>query len=989
MAARVESPLPFIDFDKIWSDAVERYTAECAIHLPSRFFPTMPDPVIDLISDRHPGFPMSYKIPNSGERLFRDHLKDLLDLLHGYATAVWPDESEAPKAIQQFYAALVYFFDVPVEKYGIVGDWLYSMWKIFLRTKVYLDGEIELETREMLAQTLGEILYMMGFALPLIRDDKLEQKQFLIIIFENDYYQILDQMGPLILRDGKVKSTGLLIACRDSLFALRETIIDPCEDSEIRKAFFKVITKQYDYIRDIGGNLRTALLYKVARKASWDERDHGNIFAWLGAPDPSASYDILKENYTPGTGQWFLEENEYKQWKSDPASVILLNGKDGCGKTFLSYSVIEDLRQEYKDSNTAITYFYFDVYDINKTKYINLLTGLLAQLSTDYGQKCSPLVQRLYEKFDNGKEPPFVQDILSTLKDILHQFERVYVVIDGMDENPAFDEVVGLLRTISQWGWPGLHVFLTCEKTRDEYPGLKPLITHQHTITKENTDVDIKIYLHYKYHNVKPLGKWKEKGLPFLTDWMMPRYDGIFQYVMCQLQSIQNARSSINAMRLFLQEMRLPLDESYQYFFRNVHSVIEDDGLRLLPWIGFCARHIDFREFATGVEFSVDEDPPFIDSDYRLGDPEDALELFPQLLVTSPRHLYRLSHPSVRQYLTRNIVNVGKTKTATFDAAFSHCFIAKGCLAYLLQFEAEDSLKKGTIDKYPIAVYAAQFWPHHVFYGDTLANRAVQRQLKKLFVPGRPQFKNWVSLHDVDKGPQRLPIQRPLGYSPSALYYASHLGLEIIVGWLLQGGDVDVDEEDVEGMPGVDTKGDMDGSKVVDVGEEDAKKSIEGSVNEDAKMDTKEDVEDAKMNTEVDTEKDAKENTEGAKEDDKMDEEATTIHVKKDVRAIFKVDVNEPTGFYGCALQVACVNAHLGVVQMLLEQGADINMQGGFYGTALQAAAFSGSVEIVRMLLEKGADVNAQGGYYGSALRAAVRRKHTAVAQIMEKACKA
>jgi len=98
------------------------------------------------------------------------------------------------------------------------------------------------------------------------------------------------------------------------------------------------------------------------------------------------------------------------------------------------------------------------------------------------------------------------------------------------------------------------------------------------------------------------------------------------------------------------------------------------------------------------------------------------------------------------------------------------------------------------------------------------------------------------------------------------------------------------------------------------------------------------------------------------------------------------VDVNASAGFYGNALQVAVVQKHLPVVELLLEHGADVNAQGGFYHTALQAASFSGSKEIVQLLLDKGADVNAQGGYYGNASKAALKRHNSAIAEILKDA---
>ncbi|KAJ7041452.1 ankyrin repeat-containing domain protein [Mycena alexandri] len=68
---------------------------------------------------------------------------------------------------------------------------------------------------------------------------------------------------------------------------------------------------------------------------------------------------------------------------------------------------------------------------------------------------------------------------------------------------------------------------------------------------------------------------------------------------------------------------------------------------------------------------------------------------------------------------------------------------------------------------------------------------------------------------------------------------------------------------------------------------------------------------------------------------------------------------------------VAAYYGHIGMMQLLVEHGADIKVQGGAYHTALQAAASSGQLHIAEWLLEQGADINAQGGQDGSAMQAA------------------
>ena len=336
-------------------------------------------------------------------------------------------------------------------------------------------------------------------------------------------------------------------------------------------------------------------------------------------------------------------------------------------------------------------------------------------------------------------------------------------------------------------------------------------------------------------------------------------------------------------MRLFLDEMPQPMDSAYQYIFSNSHPTfhpgLEEDGLRLLPWMGFCARFLDLREYATGVEFSVDQDPPIIDGDYRLGDVEDVLLLFPNVLVKSPTHLYRVSHGSVRQFLLNNPVKFSEKTKAMFDADNSHLFIAKGTLAYLLQFNEDGLVKNSTIDRYPLAIYSAHYWFYHVSHGKTADNPQVHKQLMQLFSPDSPQLRNWVRLYDIDKGPQQIPPQRPHDFNPNALYYASQLGLKGVVKGLLEKGDTEAN------VRGVDAN---------------AVAGFYGNALQVASV----------------------------------HQQIAVVELLLEHGA----DVNVQGGFYHTALQAASFSGSKKIVQLLLDKGADVNEQGGYYGNALKAA---------------------------------------------------
>ncbi|KAJ7278147.1 ankyrin repeat domain-containing protein [Mycena rebaudengoi] len=94
-------------------------------------------------------------------------------------------------------------------------------------------------------------------------------------------------------------------------------------------------------------------------------------------------------------------------------------------------------------------------------------------------------------------------------------------------------------------------------------------------------------------------------------------------------------------------------------------------------------------------------------------------------------------------------------------------------------------------------------------------------------------------------------------------------------------------------------------------------------------------------------------------------------------------NVNAEGGRYGNALQAASLKGDEAVVQLLFNGGADVNAVGGLYGNALQAASLNGNEAVVQLFLNRGVDVKVQGGHYGNALQAASLHGHEAVAQLL------
>ena len=161
--------------------------------------------------------------------------------------------------------------------------------------------------------------------------------------------------------------------------------------------------------------------------------------------------------------------------------------------------------------------------------------------------------------------------------------------------------------------------------------------------------------------------------------------------------------------------------------------------------------------------------------------------------------IVKLSHMSVKDYLLSRPLGVGTT-TFSIDEKLSHSLIAKTCLAYLLQFNNLDILNGDTINNFPLAQYAAEYWILHVRCGGDDWDDTEQKLVKTLFQPRHTApFILWVRLYDIDGPWGWETFESKKVEIPSPIYYASLAGLLPAVQALVENG---VDMNAQEGVYG-------------------------------------------------------------------------------------------------------------------------------------------------------------------------------------------
>lgn len=105
----------------------------------------------------------------------------------------------------------------------------------------------------------------------------------------------------------------------------------------------------------------------------------------------------------------------------------------GAGKTILSSTIIDHLEVKCSSKRFACLYVYFDHGEKHQQTYEKLLADLLCQL-VRLRDRVTPEAEEIYNSWIAKGIPPGPEDFLRMIKSEISTFNRVFIVIDALDE---------------------------------------------------------------------------------------------------------------------------------------------------------------------------------------------------------------------------------------------------------------------------------------------------------------------------------------------------------------------------------------------------------------------------------------------------------------------------------------------------------------------------------------------------------------------------
>lgn len=239
------------------------------------------------------------------------------------------------------------------------------------------------------------------------------------------------------------------------------------------------------------------------------DRRFSKINTWLSPSDPSANLNEAIAKRHEGTGSWFLNCQQFKEWKSGSRRYLWLHGIPGCGKTVLCSTIIEHLRQSKEDSSHTILDFFFDFKDKEKQTLNGLVRSLVAQLYSVCEHSRKEL-DALYSSCEDGRRQPTLESLTTTFQHMMGHAGKIQIAIDALDECTTRRDLLLWMEKLSGFRPTKLYLLATSRREEEIESELKRWLWQDNfiSIQQDSVNSDIRSYIRKRLREDYKFERW-------------------------------------------------------------------------------------------------------------------------------------------------------------------------------------------------------------------------------------------------------------------------------------------------------------------------------------------------------------------------------------------------------------------------------------------------------------------------------------------------
>lgn len=482
------------------------------------------------------------------------------------------------------------------------------------------------------------------------------------------------------------------------------------------------------------------------------------LLSWIGLISTEQDYDEAKRERQPGTCAWIFRTAEFQAFHTgaSTSNLLWIHGGPGTGKTFLSASIVEFLKQR---SSLPVAYFFCKNEDVDKKNAVSILRSWIYQLAS---QRIEAL--DVIESFNRGAGVATEGNLWDLFPTIVHRLRCCYLVVDGIDEladyhSGARHRRTGVVELFLKRLFDSMNGSTTkvVVVSRDE-PTIRAGLEEncedlqEYAISPDDTAEDIGVFARA---TISSIGIQDSAIEGQFINQLSDSCQGMFLWVRLEGERLEKGMDS-RELRGILSSMPRGLGHSYERNLRRILGLdqqMQNQARNILRWILFATRPLSVVELfhllaASENSTSMANEIPVPITDYHIR--RKILKLCGSIVevqggVEPADRTIHFLHFSAKEFLLSRQNQIDHPDLAEFfypTPELDHGILASSCLSLLLTDSEPEPVSKA-ID-YP----RGQWMDHLQLSSESYASSCLKLQ-ERLFQPGLP-FDRWIKSRIMD-----------------------------------------------------------------------------------------------------------------------------------------------------------------------------------------------------------------------------------------------
>ncbi|CAN9315429.1 unnamed protein product [Alternaria alternata] len=551
--------------------------------------------------------------------------------------------------------------------------------------------------------------------------------------------------------------------------------------------------------QDLESNVSGGNFQAVREIKKFFTRNQATFPLWMDAHRENlAIHEDLCGSRVQNTAQWVFEHQSFKNWVDGKDPILWLKGTEGVGKSFLTQSIIENLRKR-QEEHIWVAYFYFkEAFPYLQSRQ-NAFASSALQLADTHTKYAEQVAADLRESAEDLNDIPiWKRFFLSRFPGGEGAMDRLFLVFDGLDE--AYLQPVGALsRFLRDLKRKNANISVLVTSRPEDTAVLGLLNPSVIEIKKEKIQLDIRELLKHRLQTLPRVRKFSPAIKKTIIRKVVQQADSMLyvEHMVRRFASIGRGQAVLEE----LEKMPRTLHDLYRLLLAECRSGRSDAQYqaikKLFAWLAFSKRSLSLAEASSLVQLTLSDDTFDVEEEVvgrssrileinqprqTYGDTVDGDEEYADVHSIEeniiPELQYRklplaFQDRSLRQYFTSTSIEADSETEFRTPATAAHLTILQMCIEIMLKASESSENRQSS----ELAMYAIQNWYEHLEDLDvkSMTDEAIQQVVTSLYSITQNQ-------NNLAKLFERLA--RPTDIYPERTNGIANPWVDILVSWL-------------------------------------------------------------------------------------------------------------------------------------------------------------------------------------------------------------